>query len=218
MPGGLLHAAHNGTLIVRHPSVMPTDVQLALAQALDQRIVPGTGGNRSINVRTIFISGSSLDQQLERGTLHKDLTSLFSAAEFASPALREIPEDIPTLAEHYLNYFSRHHHRSNLTFSVDAQAALIAYRWPGNTDELKTLVERAVLLASEQQITPSDLGLSTVTNESYQHDFSLDDYFRFFVLRHQSTLSETELASRLGISRKALWERRQKMRLPRDQS
>jgi len=218
MPGGLLHAAHNGTLIIRHPSVMQTEMQLALAQALDQRSVPGSAGGRSINVRTILISENSLAKQLEDDTLQPNLANLFRENEFASPALRNVPEDITTLAEHYLNYFSRHHHRTNLKFSSDSKAALIAYTWPGNTDELKTLIERAVLLTNENQISPSDLGLSTLANETYQHDFSLDEYFRFFVIRHQATLSETELASRLGISRKALWERRQKMLLPRDQS
>lgn len=218
MPGGLLHAAHNGTLIIRHPSVMPTDVQHALAQALDQRSVPGTAGSRTINVRTILISESSIQMQLDNGTLQPSLSHLFSATELASPALRDIPDDITTLAQHYLNYFSRHHHRTNLKFSTDSKAALIAYRWPGNTDELKTLVERAVLLTTDNQIAPSDLGLSSVAGDTYQHDLSLDEYFRFFVIRHQSTLSETELASRLGISRKALWERRQKIRLPREHS
>jgi len=213
-----LHAAHNGTLIIRHPSVMPPDVQVAFADVLDQRSVPGNSSGRAINVRTILISESSLEHQLNDGMLQPALANLFNAIEFTSPALRDIPEDIITLAEHYLNYFSCYHHRASLSITADAKAALIAYRWPGNTDELKTLIERAVLLTKDHQITPSDLGLSTVDSERYQHDFSLDEYFRFFVIRHQSTLSETELASRLGISRKALWERRQKIGLPRDHS
>lgn len=216
MPGGLLHAAHNGTLIIRHPSVMIAQVQIALAQALDERSLQSNAGVRSINVRTILISESSLAEQLDNGQLQPELANLFSDSEFSAPALRDISEDILTLSEHYLNHFCRHHHRTNLKFTADARAALIAYRWPGNTDELKTLVERAVLLTADNLISPSDLGLSTVAGETYQHDLSLDEYFRFFVTRHQSALSETELASRLGISRKALWERRQKMQLLRD--
>lgn len=216
MPGGLLHAAHNGTLIIRHPSMMTKTIQIALARALAERSLPSNAGGRSINVRTILISEHSLSKQLDDNSLQPELANLFSASEFAAPALRDIPQDIQTLAEHYLNYFCRHHHRTNLRFSADTRAALQAYQWPGNTDELKTLIERAVLLSSEHQINPNDLGLSTDDGETYQHDLSLDEYFRFFVFRHQSTLSETELASRLGISRKALWERRQKMRLLRE--
>lgn len=216
MPGGMVHSAHNGTLIVRHPAQMPESVQLALVQALAERSMPGTSGERSINVRTILISESSLDSQVEQQQLQPALASLFKANEFAVPSLRDMPDDILILAEHYLTHFCRHHHRSQLKFTPSAMSAMTAYRWPGNTDELKTLIERSVLLSKDNQINPSDLGLSSVANETYQHDFSLDEYFRFFVTRHQATLSETELAARLGISRKALWERRQKMQLQRE--
>ncbi len=216
MPGGMLHSAHNGTLIIRHPSALPAEVQLSLAQALDKRSMPGTSGARSINVRTIVISEAPLAEQVDQDVIHKDLASLFTDTEFAVPALRDMHSDIILLARHYLNYYCKHHHSRPLSFSEESESAILAYRWPGNTDELKSLVERAVLLARDTQINPSDLGLSSIADETYQHDFSLDEYFRFFVIRHQATLSETELASRLGISRKALWERRQKMQLPRE--
>jgi len=100
MPGGLLHAAHNGTLVIRHPCVLPQDVQLALAKVLDERSLPGSDGSRSINVRTILISESHLDKQIESGELQSNLANLFNDSEFNTPALREIPEDIITLAEH----------------------------------------------------------------------------------------------------------------------
>jgi len=216
MPGGLLHSAHNGTLIIRHPNALPENAQLSLARALDERSMTGAAGVRSINVRTITISETPLAEQVERGVIHQNLANLFAQTEFSVPALRDMQSDIIVLAEHYLNHFCKHHHRQKLAFSQASEAALLAYRWPGNADELKNLVERAVLLARDTQITPTDLGLSAVGNDTYQHDFSLDEYFRFFVLQHQSTLSETEIASRLGISRKALWERRQKMQLLRE--
>ena len=216
MPGGMLHSAHNGTLIVRHPGALPISAQQSLARALDERSMTGSAGVRTINVRTIIISETPLADQLERGAIHENLASLFSETEFVVPPLRDMQSDIILLAEHYLDFFCKHHHRPSLTFSGASEAALLAYRWPGNTDELKSLVQRAVLLARDTQINPSDLGLSSIANETYQHDFSLDEYFRFFVTRHQTTLSETELASRLGISRKALWERRQKMQLLRE--
>jgi len=216
MPGGMLHSAHNGTLIIRHPGVLPQEVQLSLARALEERSMTGAAGVRTINVRTIIISETPLSEQLERDVIHNKLSTLFAETEFAVPALRDMQSDIIVLAEHYLNYFCRHHHRRALKFSDASTAALLAYRWPGNADELKSLIERAVLLSRDTQINPSDLGLTSTAEGTYQHDFSLDEYFRFFVLRHQSTLSETELASRLGISRKALWERRQKMQLIRE--
>ncbi len=216
MPGGMLHSAHNGTLIIRHPSALPKTVQLSLAQALDERSMIGTAGVRSINVRTIIISETPLADQLEKNLIHENLANLFKQNEFAVPALRDMQTDIILLAEHYLAYFCRHHNRAKLRFSESAVAALLAYQWPGNADELKGVVERAVLLTKGTQIDLGDLGLSTIAEGAGHSDLSLDEYFRYFVIRHQSTLSETELASRLGISRKALWERRQKMQLLRE--
>lgn len=215
MAGGLLHAANNGTLVIRHPSAIPASVQCSLAEALNERKGASSMSGRVVNVQTILISEKSLQAQVDNEQLQPELANLFSDVEFKAPALRELAKDVVTLAEHYLNYFSRHHHREALKFSADAKAAMTAYHWPGNADELKSLVERAVLLSSDHNISASDLGLSTTAGETYQHDLSLDDYFRYFVTRHQETLSETELASRLGISRKALWERRQKMQLLR---
>ncbi len=217
MPGGLLHSAHNGTLIIRHPSALPDTVQIALAEALDNRETNGTTGVRAINVRTVLISDTTLAEQLDIGALQSDLATLFMDNEFAVPALRDMPNDISLMAENYLQHFCRYHHRQLLSFSENAQAALKAYRWPGNAEELKNVIERAVLLARDNQITPKDLGLSSLSETETQHDLSLDEYFRYFVTRHQANHSETELASRLGISRKALWERRQKMQLLRDQ-
>jgi len=216
MPGGLLHSAHNGSLVLRHPSSMPHDVQKALALALSERGMAGASGMRSINVRTVLISEHGVEDQQASGELHESLAALFASEDITIPALRHMQEDVLVLAEHFLGYFGRHHHRQNLSFTESARAALLAYQWPGNTDELKSLVERAVLLTTDTQITPMDLGLSTIGDTTHTQDLSLDEYFRYFVTRHQSALSETDLAARLGISRKALWERRQKMQLQRE--
>ncbi len=97
-------------------------------------------------------------------------------------------------------------------------AALMANAWPGNVAELESTLSRAVFLCRTNTINLADLGFSSQADETTggTRDFSLDEYFRYFVIRNQISLSETDLAARLGISRKALWERRQKMNLLRD--
>ena len=101
------------------------------------------------------------------------------------------------------------------------------YRWPGNVRELQHAIERAVILHESGPITASLLGLPTSEAEdtldghngaAHHEDPSLEGYLRRFVLSHQHELSETELAKRLGISRKTLWERRQRMGIPRRDS
>jgi DNA-binding NtrC family response regulator len=99
--------------------------------------------------------------------------------------------------------------------------------------ELENALERGVILAEGHLIHPDDLGLGPVTNRSHppapsaapspsetaatidEDDLSLEDYFQHFVLEHQDQMSETELAQKLGISRKNLWERRQRLGIPR---
>ena len=95
--------------------------------------------------------------------------------------------------------------------------ALQAYDWPGNLNELKSVIERAVLMVDSGEIKPLHLGINAIHNPTDNNGMglSLEAYFRYFVLNFENSLSETELASKLGISRKALWERRQKMDLLR---
>jgi DNA-binding NtrC family response regulator len=96
------------------------------------------------------------------------------------------------------------------------------YSWPGNVRELENAIERAVILCDSSVITADMLAVDTyghgdsptvVTPVGTNH--SLDDYMRNFVLEHQGALTETELARRLGISRKTLWEKRQRLEIPR---
>jgi two-component system response regulator HydG len=135
--------------------------------------------------------------------------------------------------------------QKKLTFSKEARKRLLMYRWPGNVRELENSVQRAIILAEGKSISPDLLGLegddfdipatlvnpenytrpasqpediatpSESVNDASGEDLSLEDYFQHFVLEHQDAMSETELAQKLGISRKCLWERRQRLGIPR---
>jgi len=137
-----------------------------------------------------------------------------SENEIEVPPLRFYPEDIQTIAEQHLNSLAQRHGLKKLKLSREAVAALKANSWPGNVAELRHVIARSVFVTRSNTISMTDLGFG-MANEG-ERDLSLDEYFRYFVLRNQDALSETDLASRLGISRKALWERRQKMNLSRD--
>jgi DNA-binding NtrC family response regulator len=116
--------------------------------------------------------------------------------------------------------------------------ALERHRWPGNVRELENAIERATILCDNDLITPSLLDLDgeggdvsipeTLVDGNNEQapsreaeatsDLSLEDYFQHFVLENQDRMSETELAQKLGISRKSLWERRQRLGIPRKKS
>jgi DNA-binding NtrC family response regulator len=107
---------------------------------------------------------------------------------------------------------------------------LAAHRWPGNVRELQNVIERSLVMSqgAELHITLSETGSShtswqspsdppseEVLVEDAGGELSLEDYFQRFVLQHQDAMNETELAQKLGISRKCLWERRQRFGIPR---
>ena len=128
--------------------------------------------------------------------------------------------------------------KPNLNLTPEAMRALERHRWPGNVRELENAIERATILCDNDLITPSLLDLdgeggdvnipeSLVEGDNEQtlsreaestSDLSLEDYFQHFVLENQERMSETELAQKLGISRKSLWERRQRLGIPRKKS
>ena len=115
-----------------------------------------------------------------------------------------------------------------MRFSKGAERAITSYRWPGNVRELENAIERAVVLAEGGTIGEDFLAMEksagnksgadrfrSMDSAEAGQELSLEDYFQHFVLEHQDSMTETELARRLGISRKCLWERRQRYGIPR---
>ena len=129
--------------------------------------------------------------------------------------------------------------RTDLHFGPDAEQAIHHYSWPGNVRELENAIERSVILCDGSTINADLLGIDieledldedvfmglatqsaavNATSQDPSEDLSLEDYFQHFVLEHQDHMTETELARKLGISRKCLWERRQRLGIPRRKS
>ena len=125
--------------------------------------------------------------------------------------------------------------RSTMILTDHARRAILQYQWPGNVRELENAIERAVILADGDKITPEDMAIDVSPDEAVpqklkenllepksesqveanQGDLSLDDYFMHFVLENEDGMNETDLARKLGVSRKCLWERRQRLGIPR---
>lgn len=214
-----LQSAQNGTLVLRHPEKLNLEIQKRLLHALNPMSTSGLEGLRSRrnpNGSVILISHQSIEQLTENGALVPELASLFSGNQHAVPPLRDRPQDTLLMAKRQLAALQIRHGREGLKFNDDAEAAIQANEWPGNMSELDNVLNRAFFVARNNTLTEEDLGFSP--HDVAGRDMSLDEYFRYFVLRNQNNLSETDIASRLGISRKALWERRQRMHLLRESS
>jgi DNA-binding NtrC family response regulator len=141
--------------------------------------------------------------------------------EMTLPPLRDRGADIKALSRFLLEKSCRQLNRSPLNLSRSALDAIRRYHWPGNVRELANTIERAVILCESDTITPELLSIDHQIaarrnqNDQPRDNLSLEEYFRHFVLENQETMTETELAKQLGISRKALWERRQRFGIPK---
>ncbi len=214
---GLIEAADGGTLFLDEIGELTAAAQSRLLRVLQDGEIRRVGAtaSRIVDVRLVAATHRDLEQMVRDGSFREDLYYRLEVMEIHLPPLRDRGDDIPLLAEYLLEKACTRMKRTPLTFTPAAMKALQEHRWPGNVRELRNAIERAVILA-EDRITPELLALHAPGQVvSEQPGMSLDDYFRRYVVEHQDTLTETELARRLGISRKALWERRARMGIPR---
>ena len=223
---GLVHAANGGTLFLDEIGELPHAAQARLLRMLQQREVRRVGARKAeaVDIRLVAATHRNLPKLVEREEFRADLYFRLKVVEIQLPPLCERGDDILALAEVFISRAAAKLGRQPLELDAGAAAAMRRYKWPGNVRELQHAVERAVILHESGPITEELLGLPkskpppSVAEGLNGEDASLEGYLRRFVLSHQDELSETELAKRLGISRKTLWERRQRMGIPRRES
>jgi len=220
--GGLIEAADRGTLFLDEIGELPVPVQAQLLRVLQNGEVRRVGSTqvRRVNVRMLAATHRDLAKMIEAGGFRTDLYFRLRVVDIRLPALRERGEDIDELALFLLDRICERLERPRRTLSAEAMQAIHGHGWPGNVRELENALERAVILSDADVIHPADLGfdvapvvVSGLPGEI--EDLSLLGYFKRFVLTHQDHMSESDLAAKLGISRKALWMRRLKYALPR---
>jgi len=231
---GLVEAADGGTLFLDEIGELPLEAQARLLRVLQENEIRKVGSvqSRKVDVRLVAATHRDLKQLVNEGDFREDLYYRINVMTLVIPPLRERDEDIMKLAETILQRTCTRLKTPRLEFSEQATNSIKQYAWPGNVRELENAIERAVVLAESTQITTDLLAIETelFTSEPDQQDaisatresdiepsedLSLEDYFQRFVLEHQDSMTETELAKKLGISRKCLWERRQRFGLPR---
>ena len=157
---------------------------------------------------------------MREGTLREDLFYRLNVVTLHLPPLRERKEDIPILAAQFIAKFAQELGKRVRDLDPAAARLLREYPWPGNVRELQNIIERAVLITDGPLIRPEHLpeGLKTggtFTGQSLEEGLSIEAYTKAFIRRYQGTLTEQQLADRLGITRKALWEKRKRWDLTR---
>jgi DNA-binding NtrC family response regulator len=221
---GLVESADSGTLFLDEIGELPLAAQSRLLRVLQDGEIRRVGSelSRRVDVRLLAATHRDLKQRVQSGEFRGDLYFRLRVVELNLPPLRARGDDIIELARFLLDKTCKQLNKPLMDLPEETLQAIRHYDWPGNVRELENAMERAVIL-SDGVISTDLLAIdhrSDVDNAAAApaNDLSLEEYFCQFVLSHQGRMTETELAKRLGISRKALWERRQRFGIPRSKN
>jgi DNA-binding NtrC family response regulator len=219
---GLFEEANSGTVFLDEIGDLSQQLQAKLLRVIDDHEIRPLGGvqSKKVDIRFITATNREILKEVREGLFREDLYYRINVVTIKLPSLRERKEDIAILARHFLEKYSQEIGKSVRFFDETALKLLTDYRWPGNVRELQNIIERAVLITDGNTIFPEHLpeGMriaSTFLSEAFDKALSIENYTKEFILRHQSGHSEQKLADMLGITRKALWEKRKRWGLPR---
>jgi len=222
MKKGLIEAANGATLFLDEIGELPLDAQTRLLGVLQDNEIRRVGSNKviKVDVRVLAATQKNLAQMVADKRFREDLYYRLNVFEINLPPLRERGSDIRLLADTVLTRMAQRTHSKSMAFSEDAYQQMLYYPWPGNVRELENVIERAVILNRGVEIEAEHLALNTLETDhqlplyELENRLSLDEYFVSFVKKYQPQYNETELARMLGISRKNLWEKRQRLEIP----
>jgi two-component system, NtrC family, response regulator AlgB len=215
---GAVAFCHGGTLHLDEISALPMRLQPRLVWLLNDKEFErqDSYARRRVDVRIIATTSADLQHLVEAGTFRQDLLMALNVAPIEIPPLRQRPADIMLLAERYLAYLSREHHKQIAGFSRDAEFVLKTHVWPGNTRELRNVIERAVIAcegpAIELDHLPADLKNATArTGEAKFNGYQVGDLVPLEVIEEahiQQVLASAKTLRRaaavLGVNASAL--------------
>jgi diguanylate cyclase (GGDEF)-like protein len=158
---GRLAQADGGTVFLDEVGELPLDVQSRLLRFVQEKTISMVGGTRprSVDVRIIAATNRRLEDEVRNGRFREDLFYRLNVVRLHIPPLRERPDDVRLLAEHFARTFSAEQRKPIAGFSPEAEQRVIAYTWPGNVRELQNVILQAVVLSDGERLTAADLAV-----------------------------------------------------------
>ena len=212
---GRFELANGGTLFLDEIANVPVRQRAKLLLVLEagelERV--GSSQTRRVDVRVLCATNALLQEEVKAGNFREDLLFRINTVEIRLPALRERREDIPLLAQHFLNRSRTRYRKQVSGFSPASMQQMMQYSWPGNVRELEHMVERAVLLCRGEEIEPADFAITAARQAAPSFDnMSIDEMeavlIRKMLRRCDGNISQA--AEALGLSRAALYRRIEK--------
>ena len=220
---GLIEVAHGGTLFLDEIGAMSLELQAKILLFMDGREIRRVGGEDPIEVDVRVIAATNVDlrRMVAERAFREDLFYRLDVASVEMPPLREMPGVIGELAARFVQEISGSHGRPPPRISPAAFAPLVDYPWPGNARELRNAVERALIFREEGELVvrppARDPGeLHSDGSLKVPRGLSLAEVERRYIeeaLAEDPKRELADIADRLGISRKTLWEKRKRYRL-----
>lgn len=225
---GMFHAANGGTLFLDEVADLPLAMQVKLLRAIQEKKVRMVGGTQeeSVDVRIISATHRNLSTMMEAGQFRQDLYYRLNVIELKMPALREMPEDIPLLAQNLLEKQCHQQGATIPTISEEVRAMLMRYSFPGNVRELENVLERALALCDGKTIQSEDILLKNSIRTKAPTDtqgMPLPDYLEniekqaIMEALQKTKHNKTAAAKLLGVSFRTLRYRLSKLGLSKEE-
>ena len=220
---GKLELADGGTLFLDEIGEISARVQVDLLRALEDKKITRVGGTKEVPVdfRVVCATNRDLEEAIRDGDFREDLYYRINVFQINLPPLRDRPEDILPIAEHFLKKFARSMGRRVEKFSPEARDLLLKYPWPGNVRELANAVERALVVCHEGEILPKFLPIIARSGSGgfggASDDLSLQAVEHQHILKilEMSQFNVTHAAKSLGIDRVTLYNKMRKYSIER---
>lgn len=222
---GKFEQASNGTIFLDEVGLMSPTTQAKVLRVLQEREFERVGGTDliKVDVRVISATNKDLEEAMKKGEFREDLYYRISVFPIKLPTLKERKEDIPLLAAHFLNKYNEQENKEIEGMSPEALELLMAYNWPGNVRELENAIERAVVLAVDEDIGAKELPAAVRSlgeKKLYESDNTLSSWIekleeealRQALLENEGNISKT--AKKLGIGRATIYRKAKKYGLP----
>jgi two-component system nitrogen regulation response regulator NtrX len=215
---GKFQKADGATLFLDEVGDMSLKTQSKVLRVLEEQRFEPLGSNQTVTVdlRVIAATNKKLEDEIARGAFREDLFYRLNVIPFTVPALRERTEDIPPLAQHFVNEFSTAYGRKAKMLSPAALDVLMRYSWPGNVRELRNLIERLVIMCPTERMEPHHLppevfrGAVRAPQQPYAslHE-AREAYEREFILRklEENHWNMTRTAAAVGLERSHLYRK-----------
>jgi DNA-binding NtrC family response regulator len=220
---GLLEEADGGTVFLDEIGDMSLPLQAKLLRVIEDQVIRPVGSTKGtkIDIRYITATNRDLRAAVRESAFREDLYYRINVISLQIPPLRDRKDDIRSLVKHYLNKYVHEMGKQVKDIAPQALDVMVDYPWPGNVRELQNVVERAILIAEGEIITPECLPEGIKAGDGFQQIVSdqkltIEAYTKAFIQRYQVQHNEQQIADMLGITRKSLWEKRKKWGIPRE--